>query len=142
MSNAKRYNGGFQSTRKKEKKKKKKKPKIDNLLTTASKAKMSSSAMRAEAEEGSNSKEKRARVPESTDASKPERKTIESANKSSGDHASSQGKSSYDHGHRMNLCTKVRACKNLADCGGIFNKISASNLIALALNDKEDDHRR
>jgi hypothetical protein len=38
----------------------------------------------------------------------------------------------------------VRACKTLADCGGILNKIPATNLVALAfaLNDAKEGHRR
>jgi hypothetical protein len=81
---------------------------------------------------------------ESTDAPDAKRKAGDSATKPSGTHAASQGKSSYDHGHRTKLRTRVRACKTLADCGGILNKIPASNLIALAfaLNDAKEGHRR
>lgn len=87
---------------------------------------------------------KRARDSESTDAPEAKRKNDGSATKSSGTNAANEGKSSYDHGYRTKLRTRVRACKTLADCGGILNKIPASNLIALAfaLNDAKEGHRR
>ena len=87
---------------------------------------------------------KRARESESNDAPATKRKNDGSATKSSGTNAANEGKSSYDHGHRTKLRTRVRACKTVADCGGILNKIPGGNLIALAfaLNDAKEGHRR
>ncbi|KAB2099616.1 hypothetical protein AG0111_0g12056 [Alternaria gaisen] len=95
-------------------------------------------------EEKSSDSKKRTRETESTDAPEAKRKASESATKPSGTQAANHGKSSYDHGHRTKLRTTVRACKSLADCGAILNKIPRSNLITLAfaLNDAKEDHRR
>ncbi|KAF2672907.1 hypothetical protein BT63DRAFT_139723 [Microthyrium microscopicum] len=119
-SNAKRHNGEAPE-HEAEKEKPKEQPSQDH------------SKQAKKAEDGSESKQKRAREPESTDEPEAKRRA-----------PSSQGETAYDHAHRVKLRTQVRACKTLADCGGILNKIPASNIIALAfaLNDAKENHRR
>jgi outer membrane biosynthesis protein TonB len=95
-------------------------------------------------EEKSSDSKKRTRETESTNTPEAKRKASESATKPSGTQAANHRKSSYDHGHRTKLRTTVRACKSLANCGAILNKIPRSNLITLAfaLNNTKEDHRR
>lgn len=127
-SNAKRHNGEAPE-HEAEKEKPKKQPSQDHSKQAQDPERDAGQ----KAEDGSDSKKKRAREPESTDEPEAKRRA-----------PSSQGETAYDHAHRVKLRTQVRACKSLADCGGILNKIPASNIIALAfaLNDAKENHRR
>ncbi|KAE9987533.1 hypothetical protein EG328_002518 [Venturia inaequalis] len=133
-SNAKRHNGEAPE-HEAEKEKPKEQPSQDHSKQDQSKQAKNTELRDAgqKAEDGSESKKKHAREPESTDEPVAKRRA-----------PSSQGETAYDHAHRVKLRTQVRACKTLADCGGILNKIPASNIIALAfaLNDAKENHRR
>ncbi|OCL05473.1 hypothetical protein AOQ84DRAFT_224819 [Glonium stellatum] len=129
MSDAKRHNGEAPE-HEAEKEKPKEQPSQDHSKQ-AKNTELRDAGQKAE--DGSESKKKRAREPESTDEPEAKRRA-----------PSSQGETAYDHAHRVKLRTQVRACKTLADCGIILNKIPASNIIALAfaLNDAKENHRR
>ncbi|KAJ8130192.1 hypothetical protein O1611_g3439 [Lasiodiplodia mahajangana] len=141
-SNAKHHNGKASEHQAKGEKTPKDQPPQDQSQRAQS-AEQSNAEQKGEERNPDSKKRTREADTKSTDTPNAKRKASGSATKPSG-HAASQGKSSYDHGHRTKLCTRVRACKTLADCGGILNKIPATNLIALAfaLNDAKEGHRR